>query len=311
MKDKLVVIVGPTAVGKTKTSVELAKAINGEIISGDSMQIYKGLDIGTAKVTEIERDGIPHHLIDIKHPTEPYSVAEFQENAGKLIREINEKGKIPIIAGGTGLYIRAVTHQYEFSAASQNIELRERLQKKADEYGSEALHDELKSIDPNRASEIHPNNVHRVIRALEIYYETGKFPSKEQNRMGNESIYDLALVGLTMDRPLLYDRINERVDLMIKQGLLDEAKWLLSMDISNSLAAKAIGYKELFPYLLGKCSYDEALETLKRNSRRYAKRQFTWFMNQMDVEWFTMDTASFEKKFEEILHFVEGKLKNS
>jgi tRNA dimethylallyltransferase len=313
MKEKLVVIVGPTAVGKTKTSVELAKAINGEIISGDSMQIYKGLDIGTAKVTIDERDGIPHHLIDIKHPTEPYSVAEFQQNAKELIFEINSRGKIPIIAGGTGLYIRSITHKYEFSEAKKNKDLREKLQEKADQFGSEALHAELKAVDPIRAAEVHPNNVHRVIRSLEIFYETGNIPSDEQKKMGNEpeSNYDLGLVGLTMQRDVLYKRINERVDLMMKQGILEEAKWLLSMDISNSLAAKAIGYKELFPYLLGDCTLEEAVSILKRNSRRYAKRQFTWFYNQMDIEWFSMDLDPFEKKFREILHFVEGKFKNS
>jgi tRNA dimethylallyltransferase len=313
MKEKLVVIVGPTAVGKTKTSVELAKAINGEIISGDSMQIYKGLDIGTAKVSDDEKDGITHHLIDIKDPTEPYSVAEFQHNARDLIHEINKRGKIPIIAGGTGLYIRSVTHDYEFSEARKNDELRNKLQQKADEHGADSLHDELKRVDPIRAAEIHPNNVHRVIRALEIYYDTGNVPSNEQKNKGNEleSNYDLALVGLTMDREVLYERINRRVDLMIDQGVIEEAKWLLSMDISNSLAAKAIGYKELFPYLLGDCTLEEAVSILKRNSRRYAKRQFTWFNNQMNIEWFSMDKAPFDKKFREILHFVEGKLKIS
>ncbi|WNB90316.1 tRNA (adenosine(37)-N6)-dimethylallyltransferase MiaA [Bacillus sp. NEB1478] len=313
MKEKLVVIVGPTAVGKTKTSVELAKAINGEIISGDSMQIYKGLDIGTAKISEAEKEGIPHYLIDIKEPTESFSVAEFQELARERIHDINRRGKIPIIVGGTGLYIRAVTNRYEFSEATRNDELRNQLQHKADEFGADSLHEELKNVDPIRAAEIHPNNVHRVIRALEIYFETGNIPSNEQKNKGNdlETMYDLALVGLTMDREMLYERINHRVDLMIKQGVIDEAKWLLTMDISNSLAAKAIGYKELFPYLLGDSTLEEGVSTLKRNSRRYAKRQFTWFYNQMDIEWFSMDKAPFDKKFREILHFVEGKLKTS
>jgi tRNA dimethylallyltransferase len=310
MKEKLVVIVGPTAVGKTKTSIELAKAINGEIISGDSMQVYRGLDIGTAKITDDEKEGIPHYMIDIKDPSEPFSVAEFQEKAKELISDINNRGKIPIIVGGTGLYIRSVTHYYEFSEASKNSEIRDELQKKADADGPESLHLELKSIDPIRAAEIHPNNVHRVIRALEIYYETGSIPSKEQkNRQGkDESSYNLALVGLTMEREKLYQRINERVDLMVKSGVIQEAKWLLQQDISNSLAAKAIGYKELFPYLTGNSTLEESIELLKRNSRRYAKRQFTWFKNQMDVKWFSMDQSPFEKNFKEIRHFVEGKL---
>jgi tRNA dimethylallyltransferase len=310
MKEKLVVIVGPTAVGKTKTSIELAKAINGEIISGDSMQVYRGLNIGTAKITENEKEGIPHYMIDIKEPSEPFSVAEFQEKAKKLISEINRRGKVPIIVGGTGLYIRSVTHHYEFSKANKNSEIRNELQRKANIDGSEALHLELKSIDPVRAAEIHPNNIHRVIRALEIFYETGSIPSKEQNNMRgkDKSPYNLAIVGLTMDREKLYNRINERVDLMVKSGVIDEAKWLLKHDIRNSLAAKAIGYKELFPYLTGESTLEEAIELLKRNSRRYAKRQFTWFENQMDVEWFSMDESPFEKKFKEIRHFVEGKL---
>jgi tRNA dimethylallyltransferase len=313
MKEKLVVIVGPTAVGKTKTSIELAKAINGEIISGDSMQVYRGLDVGTAKITEDEKEEIPHYMIDIKDPSESFSVAEFQEKAKELISDINNRGKIPIIVGGTGLYIRSVTHHYEFSEANKNSEIRDKLQRKAEVESPEALHEELKSIDPVRADEIHPNNVHRVIRALEIFYETGNIPSDEQRNMQgrNESPYNLALIGLTMDREHLYQRINKRVDLMVQSGVIEEAKWLLKQDISNSLAAKAIGYKELFPYLLGESTFEEAVALLKRNSRRYAKRQFTWFKNQMDVEWFSMDEDSFEKKFKEIRHFVEGKLEIS
>ncbi len=313
MKEKLVVIVGPTAVGKTKTSIELAKAINGEIISGDSMQIYKGLDIGTAKITEEEKEGVPHYLIDIKDPKEPFSAAEFQQLAKERISEINKRGKIPIIVGGTGLYVRAVTHHYEFSEAPQNSEIRDQLQKKVDVTGAEALHAELESVDPVRAKEIHPNNVQRVIRALEIYYETGNAPSREQGnrKKDDESPYQLALIGLTMDRERLYERINERVDLMVQKGVIEEAKMLLRQDITNSLAAKAIGYKEFFPYLLGECTLEDAVTQLKRDSRRYAKRQFTWFRNQMDVEWFSMDEASFHKKFIEIRHFVEGKLEIS
>lgn len=313
MKEKLVVIVGPTAVGKTKTSIELAKAINGEIISGDSMQVYKGLDIGTAKVTEDEKEGIPHYLIDIKDPIEPFSAAEFQQLARERITEINQRGKVPIIVGGTGLYIRAVTHHYQFSEAANNSEIRNQLQRKAEIEGADSLHDELKRVDPVRAQEIHPNNVQRVIRALEIYYETGNVPSNEQKKMEQEreSLYQLAIVGLTMNRELLYERIDERVDLMVKQGVLEEAKMLYSQDITDSLAAKAIGYKEFFPYLSGESSLEDAVQLLKRNSRRYAKRQFTWFRNQMNVEWFSMDEGPFSKKFIEIRQFIEGKLKIS
>ena len=313
MKEKLVVIVGPTAVGKTKTSIELAKAINGEIISGDSMQVYKGLDIGTAKVTADEKEGIPHYLIDIKDPIEPFSAAEFQQLARERITEINQRGKVPIIVGGTGLYIRAVTHHYQFSEAANNSEIRNQLQRKAEIEGADSLHEELKRVDPVRAQEIHPNNVQRVIRALEIYYETGNVPSNKQKKMEQEreSLYQLAIVGLTMNRELLYKRIDERVDLMVKQGVLEEAKMLYSQDITDSLAAKAIGYKEFFPYLSGESSLEDAVQLLKRNSRRYAKRQFTWFRNQMNVEWFSMDEGPFSKKFIEIRQFVEGKLEIS
>ncbi|WP_137789598.1 tRNA (adenosine(37)-N6)-dimethylallyltransferase MiaA [Bacillus sp. E(2018)] len=313
MKEKLVVIVGPTAVGKTKTSIELAKAIDGEIISGDSMQIYRGLDIGTAKITEEEKEGIPHYLIDIKDPTESFSVAEFQKLARERLSEINQRGKVPIIVGGTGLYVRAVTHHYEFSEASRNNQLREKLQRKSEIEGSDALHAELLKVDPQRAEEIHPNNVQRVIRALEIYYSTGNAPSLEQGKNGSneESLYQLALIGLTMERELLYKRINERVDLMVQHGVLDEARMLFEQDITNSLAAKAIGYKEFFPYLSGESTLEEAITLLKRDSRRYAKRQYTWFRNQMDVEWFNMDKDPFHKKFQEIQYFVEGKLEIS
>lgn len=313
MKEKLVVIVGPTAVGKTKTSIELAKAIDGEIISGDSMQIYRGLDIGTAKITEEEKEGIPHYLIDIKDPTESFSVAEFQKLARERITEINQRGKVPILVGGTGLYVRAVTHHYEFSEASRNSEMRDKLQRKSEVEGSDALHAELHKVDPQRAKEIHPNNVQRVIRALEIYYTTGNVPSAEQGKnVGDEeSLYQLALVGLTMNREHLYKRINERVDLMVQQGVINEARMLFEQDITNSLAAKAIGYKEFFPYLSGESTLEEAITLLKRDSRRYAKRQYTWFRNQMDVEWFSMEEDPFHKKFQEIQHFVEGKLEIS
>lgn len=313
MKEKLIVIVGPTAVGKTKTSIELAKAIDGEIISGDSMQIYRGLDIGTAKISEEEKEGIPHYLIDIKDPTESFSVAEFQKLARERISDINQRGKVPILVGGTGLYVRAVTHHYEFSEVSQNSEMRDELQRKSEIEGSEALHAELVKVDSKRAKEIHPNNVQRVIRALEIFYTTGNVPSAEQGKnVGDEeSLYQLALVGLTMNRERLYERINERVDLMVQQGVINEARMLFEQDITNSLAAKAIGYKEFFPYLSGESTLEEAITLLKRDSRRYAKRQYTWFRNQMDVEWFSMDEDPFHKKFQEIQHFVEGKLEIS
>ncbi|MFC0188811.1 tRNA (adenosine(37)-N6)-dimethylallyltransferase MiaA [Fictibacillus aquaticus] len=305
MKEKLIVVAGPTAVGKTKTSVELAKALNGEVISGDSMQIYRKLDIGTAKITKQEMEGIPHHLIDIKDPHESFSAAEFQTRASKLITEINGRGKVPIIAGGTGLYIRAVTHGYEFNSSGSNPEMRKQFEKAAEEQGGEHLHRLLIERNPVAASQIHPNNVRRVIRALEISYAG---TADEGGTKNAGTPYELAMVGLEMERSRLYERINERVDLMFKQGLLKEAKWLFDQHIEGSQSVLAIGYKELFPYFRQEMTLDEAAELLKRNSRRYAKRQLTWFKNQTDATWFDMGEKPFHEKFNEILYFVEGEI---
>ncbi|MGC4375717.1 tRNA (adenosine(37)-N6)-dimethylallyltransferase MiaA [Fictibacillus sp. Mic-4] len=308
MKEKLVVIVGPTAVGKTKMSVELAKALNGEIISGDSMQIYRGMDIGTAKITHEEMQGIPHYLIDIKDPTEPFSVAEFQERSRKLINEINKRGKVPIIVGGTGLYIRSVTHHYEFSSAGYDENYRAELEAYAKEHGADKLHERLKNIDPESGKRIHPNNIRRVIRALEIHHVTGNTMTEKLNAQETEHVYDDCIIGLTMERELLYERINKRVDEMIRLGLVDEAKRLYDRGVQNCQSVQAIGYKEIYSYLKGEVTLETAIELLKRNSRRYAKRQFTWFKNQMDVKWFDMTDLKFYEKFKEIRHYIEGKL---
>lgn len=308
MKEKLVVIVGPTAVGKTKMSVELAKALNGEIISGDSMQIYRGMDIGTAKITHEEMQGIPHYLIDIKDPTEPFSVAEFQERSRKLINEINKRGKVPIIVGGTGLYIRSVTHHYEFSSAGYDENYRAELEAYAKEHGADKLHERLKNIDPESGKRIHPNNIRRVIRALEIHHVTGNTMTENLNAQETEHVYDDCIIGLTMERELLYERINKRVDEMIRLGLVDEAKRLYDRGVQNCQSVQAIGYKEIYSYLKGEVTLETAIELLKRNSRRYAKRQFTWFKNQMDVKWFDMTDLKFYEKFKEIRHYIEGKL---
>lgn len=313
MKERLIVIVGPTAVGKTKTGIELAKVLNGEIISGDSMQIYKGMDIGTAKITSSEMEGIPHHLIDIKEPCDSFSAAEFQELAKRKITEINSRGKIPIIVGGTGLYIRSVTHQYEFSTASSDSVYRQMLEDTVKEQGEEAVHAMLNKVDPISADRIHPNNVRRVIRALEIFHVTGKTMTEtleEQTKQPSESLYDLVMIGLSMERDLLYTRINERVDEMLSAGLVREAKGLYDSGVRGCQSVQAIGYKEIYEYLEGRLTLEEATELLKRNSRRYAKRQYTWFKNQMDIEWFDMSSLNFYVKFEEIRFFSEGKLNN-
>ncbi|WP_374722638.1 tRNA (adenosine(37)-N6)-dimethylallyltransferase MiaA [Peribacillus tepidiphilus] len=307
---KLIVIVGPTAVGKTKLSIELAKRFNGEIISGDSMQVYKGMDIGTAKIKKEEMEGIPHHLIDIKEPYESFNVAEFQQRVTEWIKKISAKGKMPIIVGGTGLYIQSVLYDYEFSDAPSDEDYRNQLEQLALHKGNEYVHELLKQYDHESAERIHPNNVRRVIRALEIFHCTGETMSSILKRQQNVPLYDAAVIGLDMDREVLYERINKRVDLMMKEGLLEEVKALYNQGLRDYQSIQAIGYKELYSYLDGETSLEEAVETLKRNSRRYAKRQLTWFRNKMDVKWFDMtQVESFEKKVEEISAFIEGKLK--
>ncbi|WP_108669351.1 tRNA (adenosine(37)-N6)-dimethylallyltransferase MiaA [Peribacillus acanthi] len=308
-KQKLIVIIGPTAVGKTKLSVELAQRFNGEVISGDSMQIYRGLDIGTAKITTEEMDGVPHHLIDIKDPKESFNAAEFQELASNVIRTIAQRGNIPIIAGGTGLYIQSLLYQYEFSEAVSDQEFRQEWEQLAQNMGEEYVHNRLSEIDPESASRIHPNNTRRVIRALEIFHLTGVTMTDTLKAQTMQSRYDFILIGLDMNRDLLYERINKRVDLMIEQGLINEVMELYNQGIRDVQSIQAIGYKEIYEYLDGKCTLDVAVEKLKQNSRRYAKRQLTWFRNKMNVNWFDMSNVQdFEKKVSEISYFIEGKL---
>ncbi|WP_226681361.1 tRNA (adenosine(37)-N6)-dimethylallyltransferase MiaA [Sutcliffiella horikoshii] len=308
-KQKVIVIIGPTAVGKTKTSVELAKRLNGEIISGDSMQIYKTMDIGTAKVKKEEMQGIPHYLLDIKEPQEAYSVAEFQQDVRNKIDEITSRGRIPIIVGGTGLYIQSVLYDYQFSESGKDDEIRLRLEKRSQEIGVEKLHQELTEIDPKSAANIHPNNVRRVIRGLEIFYTTGKTMSEYQDTQQPEPLYDIALIGLTMDREKLYERINLRVDLMMEEGLLEEVQALHHNKIRDCQSIQAIGYKELYAYFDGKVTLEQAVDDLKQNSRRYAKRQLTWFRNKMDVTWIDMTDGDFEQKLSQIFTIIAGKLR--
>jgi tRNA dimethylallyltransferase len=309
MKEKLLVLIGPTAVGKTKLSIELAKKYNGEIISGDSMQIYRRMDIGTAKIHPDEMDGIPHHLLDIKEPDESFSVAEFQQLVREKITDIHKRGKLPMLVGGTGLYIQSVIYDYQFSETFSDDSFRKSLEERAEQFGNEYVHDLLRQIDPDSANRIHPNNLRRVIRAIEVYHCTGKTMTEYQLEQEQVLLYDVALIGLTMDREQLYERINLRVDLMMKQGLLEEVKALYEQEIRDVQSIQAIGYKEIYDYLDGKVSMEEAIEILKQNSRRYAKRQLTWFRNKMEVSWFDMsDEVSFSKKMLEISLFVEGKL---
>ncbi|HEY4553235.1 MAG TPA: tRNA (adenosine(37)-N6)-dimethylallyltransferase MiaA [Bacillaceae bacterium] len=308
-KQKLIVLVGPTAVGKTKLSIEIAKTFNAEIISGDSMQIYRGMDIGTAKIQPCEMDGVPHHLLDIRDPDEPFSVAEFQSLVRQKISEISNRGALPFIVGGTGLYIQSVLYDYQFSESPGDPLYRQQLEKIASGGGTADLYEKLKTIDPESAENIHPHNIRRLIRALEIFHSTGKTMSEYQQEQNKGLMYDTALAGLAMERELLYTRINKRVDLMLQEGLLEEVMSLHQRGIRDVQSVKAIGYKEIYQYLDGLVTLEEAIEHLKKNSRNYAKRQLTWFRNKMDVRWFDM-TAEGEhlKKTAEIIQFIAGML---
>lgn len=306
------VLIGPTAVGKTSLSIELAKKFNGEIISGDSMQIYKGMDIATAKITKQEMQGIPHHLIDIIEPDESFSVAQFQELVRAKITEITARGKLPIIVGGTGLYIQSVLYDYQFQETASDTDFRSKLEVLADKEGSNVVHDMLRKVDPEAADSIHHHNVRRVIRALEVHHVTGQKMSELQKQQKRELLYDAIIIGLTMDRELLYERINLRVDQMVQQGLLEEVSFFYNKGLRNCQSIQAIGYKELFQYMDRNQSLEESIEELKQNSRRYAKRQLTWFRNKISVKWFDMTDSvkkgDISKKIVEISSFLEGML---
>lgn len=303
----MIVIVGPTAVGKTKLSIELAKAVDGEIINGDATQVYKELNIGAAKITEEEMEGIPHHLIDFLDPKDSFTVADFQTLAREKIKEIANRGKIPIIVGGTGLYIQSVLTKYEFAEQEGDELLRNQLEGFAMASGNKALHDQLKEIDPESAKQIHMNNVRRVIRAIEVFKLTGQKFSETAFKKEPEYLYDAEIIGLSMERELLYNRINLRVDLMLEEGLVDEAKMLYDKGIRNCQSVQAIGYKELYDYFDGILTKEEAIDLIKQSSRRYAKRQMTWFRNKMNIQWFDMDGHNFDIKKLEILAILEGK----
>lgn len=310
MKDTVIAVVGPTAVGKTSLSVEIAKHFDGEIISGDSMQIYQGMDIGTAKITEKEQQGIPHHMLDIVSPQEPFSVADFQDLVRKNISAIRSRNKLPIIAGGTGLYIQAALYNYQFSDNKRDDTYQKQIEQLIEQKGADYLYQRLAQIDPAQAEKTHPNNVRRVIRALEVYARTGKTMTEHHADQSKNSPYQPIFIGLEMDRELLYNRINLRVEQMLKNGLLDEVNVLYQKGLEKSQAMQAIGYKELLPYLRGEISLDEAIDTLKRNSRRYAKRQYTWFKNKMHVHWYTVSPEEKDKKFSIILKDLAGMIDN-
>lgn len=287
--DNVIVIVGPTAVGKTKLSIELAKQLDAEIISGDSMQVYKGMDIGTGKIKKSEMANIPHYMLDIREPDETFSVANYQTYVQNYLKEINLRNKLPIIVGGSGLYIQSVLFDYQFSEQKRDETVTKSLENRLQNEGNIALYNELKAIDPQQAMKIHPNNHRRVIRALEVYQTTGMTMTEKHEKQNNEPKYNHILIGLEMDRESLYNQINKRVDGMIKEGLVSEVSELYHQGYEHSQAMQAIGYKEIIPYIKGEIDLETAVERLKRNSRRYAKRQYTWFKNKMNINWFTLN----------------------
>ena len=297
----LVVITGPTAVGKTDISIKLAKEINGEIISADSIQVYKGLDIGSAKITHDEMDGVKHYLIDVLEPTEDFDIYTFKQMAEKAIEEIYAKGKVPIIVGGTGFYIQSVLYDVDFEETEVDMEYRKELEELTKKNGNEYVHKMLEEVDPEYAAGIHPNNIKRVIRALEFYHENN-IPLSEHNaeQKENESPYNFAYYVLNDDRDVLYDRINKRVDLMFEKGLVDEVKGL-GLDNSNQ-SMQGIGYKEVLEYLNGQLSLEEAKELIKKNTRHFAKRQLTWFRHEKVVQ--MIDYRDFDRDVDKVLAFM-------
>ena len=290
----VIAIVGPTCVGKTKMSVELAKKLNGEIINADSTQVYKGMNIATAKVTEEEKEGIPHHLFDIRNIDEDYSIYDYQKNARDKIEDILSRGKTPILVGGTGLYIKAAIYNYEFKEETTHD---------YSNYSNEELYQKLISVDPNTS--IHKNNRKRVERALS-YYENHNEPMSLKEK-SETLLYNTIFIGLTTDRNNLYERINNRVDKMIENGLLEEAKYIYAINIRSKAVMTPIGYKELFPYFDKEKKLEECLEEIKKNSRHYAKRQYTFFNHQLPVVWFNVDYDNFENTINEAVRYIKEK----
>jgi tRNA dimethylallyltransferase len=305
----LVILTGPTAVGKTSLSIQLAKRIGGEIISADSMQVYRGMDIGSAKIRPEEMEGVPHHLIDILDPEEEFHVVRFQEEAKRCIRKIRERGHIPILTGGTGFYIQAVLYDIDFTEATGDMTYRSFLEQMAKERGAEYLHAQLAAVDPPSAGAIHANNVKRVIRALEFYHETGtRISDHNEEERQKTSPYQFAYFVLNDERSRLYENIDRRVDQMLEQGLVDEVAHLREKGYDRSLVSmQGLGYKELLAWMDGEISFDEAVRILKRDTRHFAKRQLTWFRRERDVIW--IDKSHFLYDNEKILDFMMNGLK--
>lgn len=305
-KIPLIAVVGPTASGKTALGVEIARAVNGEVVSCDSMQIYKGMDIASAKPTAEEMRGVKHHMISVADMSESYSVARYVSEAKKAIADINSRGKTPILVGGTGLYYSSLVDNLSFAEGPDTSELRQRLNEEAKQTSNEQMLERLTQIDPEYAATLHPNNLKRIIRALEVYYSTGVTMTEQLRRSRlTPSEYELTAIGIRFaDRELLYDRINRRVDKMLESGLLSEAEKTLAD--KSATAAQAIGHKELIPYFKGECSLEEAAENLKRETRRYAKRQMTWFSRDKRIHWIDADGMDIKKITEKAIKILEN-----
>lgn len=302
---RLLVLVGPTASGKTALSIDLARHLEGEIVSADSMQVYRGMDIGTAKVSREEQRGIPHHLIDVFEPDHIFSVAEFREMADRAVGEIASRGRLPILVGGTGLYVKAVTDGYDFSPAASDPSFRRRVLEEAEICGNHTIHHRLEELDPEAAARIHPNDVRRTVRALEVYHLTGKKISSQGKDIRPR--FDLLMFGLTMPREELYQRINRRVSEMIQRGWVAETAGLLQKGYSSDLPSmQALGYRELVAHLKGDLTLSEAVGLIARNTRRFAKRQLTWFRSDPRIYWIDVgESRGKEEPFMDILQMVE------
>ena len=310
-KRPLVILTGPTAVGKTALSIALAKAIGGEIISADSMQVYRHMDIGSAKITPEEMEGIPHYLIDVLEPDQEFNVVVFQELAKQAAAEIYSRGHIPIVAGGTGFYIQALVYDIDFTENDEDTAFRRTLEEQAKREGTEALYERLRAVDPESCESIHAHNIKRVIRAIEFYEKTGKKIS-EHNReqRQNDSPYNFAYFVLNDDRERSYERINVRVDLMMAQGLVEEVRALRESGCRKEMVSRqGIGYKELLSYLEGETSMEEAVYLIKRDTRHFAKRQLTWFRREKEVIW--VDKTVFDHDSQKILNFMQDFLREN
>ncbi len=307
-KKPLIILTGPTAVGKTNLSIKLAKLVDGEIISADSMQVYKGMDIGSAKITKEEMEDVPHHLIDILEPWDEFNVVVFQQKCKEAMAGIYERGHIPILTGGTGFYIQAVLKDIDFTENDDNTEYRTQLEELGKEKGAEHLHNMLKEIDPASAEVIHANNMKRVIRALEFYHFTGrKISEHNEQESEKEPAYDFCYFVLNDDRDKLYARIEQRVDIMLKNGLEDEVYHLLEKGCARDMVSmQGLGYKEMIDYLEGKITLEEAIYIIKRDTRHFAKRQITWFKREKDVIW--LNKPEFGYDDEKILEFMKNNL---